>query len=152
MSPRRRTSGAALPGGSYRFYLVPNPTAINDLLSGKSGDLKRVMAGYAGRATVKAKAYAGERVKTRTGTYQRSISASFPRPDEFRIVANTPYAAYLEKGTTGHIIAGNPYLAWPPERSNQGTWQVHNAVYHPGNKGYDILTDAVLDTAKDIGF
>ncbi len=146
-------------GGGVRVILVPDPIAINKMLSGRSGDLKRVMAGFAGRATVKARQYAGQRLNSpltapgrRTGNYERSIHASFPRPDEFRLQADVDYAAALEKGARPHIIRAKnaPMLKFYWQRA--GRWHQDIDVFHPGNRPYKILTDAVLDTARDIGF
>lgn len=148
----RIASSSRTVGGGVSVIVIPDPVALNELLSGRSGDLKRVMAGFAGRATAKARQLAGERLKTRTGTYKRGIRASFPRPDEFRINADAPYSYQLELSTRPHPIVGNPLLAWPPDRSNTGRWVVTPAVQHPGNKGYNIVTDGVLQAAKEIGF
>lgn len=147
-----RASVARNVGGGVRVIIIPNKQAIDNLLSGRSGDLKRVMAGFASRATVKAKELAATRVKTRSGNYRRSIHASFPRTDEFRINADAPYAAGLETGFAAHEIHARnvPLLHFYWE--NQGRWIQTPSVNHPGSSGYNILTDAVLETAKSIGF
>lgn len=145
--------------GGVRVVLLPDAGAINRILSGRSGDLKRVMAGFAGRATVKARQYAGQRLNSpltapsrRTGNYERSIRATFPKPDEFRLESDVEYAAALELGAKPHLIRARtaPMLSFYWQR--KGRWHQDIDVFHPGNRPYRILTDAVLDTARDIGF
>lgn len=154
-----------LPSGgatTNRVTLFVDQTALNNMLSGRTGDLRRVMAGFAGRATRNARALASSRfaiggpyAHRRTGNYKRSIRSSFPQPDELRIEANVPYAAAIELGAGRHPIqahAGKKLtFYWEKKPAGPG-WMVVPRVNHPGNKPYMILTDAVLMTAKEIGF
>lgn len=138
--------------GSYRVVLIVDQTNLNDMLSGRTGDLRRVMAGFASRGTINARNLAEARLGTRSGAYKRSIRSRFTDPQHLRIEANVDYAAALELGTRRHDIPGNPLLAWPPERSKYNRWVVTPSVSHPGNRPYRILTDAVIETSRQLGF
>jgi hypothetical protein len=146
---------ATTPGMSYNAVLVPDLTALNNMLSGRTGDLRRVMAGFAGVATRNARELAVQRFSnnygTRSGNYVRSIRSSFPSADELHIEANVNYATAIELGTGIHSIVGDP-LRWPKERSNTGHGVQTYSVTHPGNKPYLILTDAVIETGRQLGF
>lgn len=147
-------------GGSVTLFV--DQAALNQMLSGRTGDLRRVMAGFAGRATRNARAIALSRFNTggpyahrRTGRYVRSIRSSFPQPDELRIEANVPYAAALELGAGDHPIQAhtNKRLVFYWVKAPGGpAWWIAPRVNHPGNKPYMILTDAVLKTGRDMGF
>jgi hypothetical protein len=148
------------PNWSYQAILIPDTTALNNMLSGRTGDLRRVMAGFAGVATRNARELAVQRFSNnygrRSGNYVRSIRSSFPSADELHIEANVNYAASIELGSTPHGIHGtkppNFMLVWPPERSNTNDWVRTPSVDHPGNKPYRILTDAVIETSRQLGF
>lgn len=127
--------------------------AINNLLSGRTGDLRRTMAGFAGIATQEARSLADQRLQPGTGRYKRSIHATFPRPDTFHLTADTPYAATLELGSKPHIIQARRrrllYFFWEKRQVQFAGPLVH----HPGNqKPKLILTDAIQVAARRIGF
>lgn len=145
-------------GPSYRVIVVPDRNALNNLLSGRTGDLRRVMAGFSGRITRNARNLAaarlnkGTNLSPNTGAYARSLHTRFTSADEFQLRSDVPYAATLELGSRPHGIVGTPLLVWPPSRSNTGDWVATPAVAHPGNRQpYRIMTDAVIETAKEIG-
>ena len=140
---------ATTPGNVTIFV---NQQALNEMLSGRSGDLRRVMAGFAGRGTRNARALAAQMFQRGTGAYSRSIRSSFPRPDELRIEANVPYAAALELGARPHPIYPVRAVFLIFYWDVVADWVAFLSVNHPGNKPYNILTDAVLATAKELGF
>lgn len=146
--------------GQGSVTLFVDQKALNQLLSGRTGDLRRVMAGFAGRATRNARSIARSRfdmggpyAHRRTGRYVRSIRSSFPQPDQLHIEANVPYAAAIELGAGRHPIqARRQKLKFYWVKHPDGPqWVEYPKVNHPGNKPYMILTDAVLQTAKEIG-
>lgn len=136
-------------------------TALNNMLSGRTGDLANVKRGFAGRATrnartlAKTKLSGGPYAYRRTGRYARSIHSEFPKGDELRIVADVPYAAAIELGARPHPIhprmSGQRLLRFQWDVKGMA-WVSFPAVQHPGNRPYLILTDAVLMTAKEMGF
>jgi hypothetical protein len=52
--------------------------------------------------------------------------------------SGSPYAWALEVGAGWHFIEGNPTLAFPWEKSEDG-WFVGPLVFHPGNKPYRFM-------------
>lgn len=140
--------------------IVLDRTALATMLSGRVGDLANIKRGFASRATRNARVLAAARLHggpyayRRTGRYARSIHSEFPTGNELRIVASVPYAAAIELGARPHPIvprrAGRALLRFWWAQSGQ--WEAFPAVNHPGNRPYLILTDAVLETAKEMGF
>ena len=141
--------------------IVLDRTALATMLSGRTGDLRNVMRGYASRATRNARNIArakfdmaGPYAHRRTGRYVRSIHSEFPKGNELRIVADVPYAAAIELGARPHPIyprkSGLALLRFYWDVTGQ--WESFPAVNHPGNRPYLILTDAVMQTAQEMGF
>jgi hypothetical protein len=153
-------SGTGSQSG-MQVRVVLDHTALNNMLSGRTGDLRNVMRGYASRATRNARNLATARLtggpyaSRRTGRYVRSIHSEFPKGDELRIQADVPYAAALELGANPHPIfprnSGKALLHFQWAQMNM-QWVSFPAVSHPGNRPYLILTDAVLQTAQEMGF
>ncbi len=62
---------------------------------------------------------------------------------EGEIVADAPYASFVEEGTRAHVIVPRrgQWLAW--ERP-QGNWHFARQVNHPGSKPYPFMGIAYL--------
>ena len=144
------TSGGVT--GRSRSVVLVDQTALNLLLSGRTGDLKRTMSGLAGTATVEARRLADQRLKPGTGRYKRSIKAAFRDPQHFTLEADVPYAATLELGSRPHVIQARrrPLLYfWWEKRAVQFSGPL---VHHPGNvRPKLILTDAIQLAARRLG-
>ena len=137
--------------GAVRAVVLPDGPAIAALLSGRTGDLRRTLAGFAGLATVEARRLADQRLRNQTGRYKASIRSSFT-DHGFRIEADVPYAATLELGSRPHPIVARraPQLSFYWEK--RGVWFKGVAVRHPGQQQPKlIITDGVLNAARRIG-
>ena len=79
---------------------------------------------------------AKELVPIDTGALRSSISTSCGGLD-YSITASTPYAKYIEDGTSPHVITGNPYLVWDGQINGPV-----KSVNHPGNRAYKYMETA----------
>lgn len=79
---------------------------------------------------------AKELVPVDTGALRSSISTSGSGLN-YDITASTPYAEYIEDGTSPHVITGNPYLRWDGQINGPV-----KSVNHPGNRAYKYMETA----------
>lgn len=79
---------------------------------------------------------AKELVPIDTGALRSSI-ATRGSGLTYDITASTPYARYIEDGTSPHIIKGNPYLVWDGQINGPV-----KSVNHPGNRAYLYMETA----------
>lgn len=65
----------------------------------------------------------------RTGYLRLSVMGK-AEDTEGEISANTPYAKFVEAGTSPHVITGNPWLTFYWQKA--GSWVRFRRVNHPG--------------------
>jgi hypothetical protein len=123
--------------------------ALNRLLHGRTGDVGRVMAGFASLATTEVRKVADERVQTRTGAYKRGIGSTLTSANRVEVRATAPHSIFLERGTRPHLIV--------PRREGgflrfevDGRVIFARSVNHPGTRPYHILRDGVLRAGRQL--
>jgi hypothetical protein len=123
--------------------------AVTKLLHGRTGDVGRVMAGFAGIATEEVRKVSDERIKHRTGRYRRSIRSQVAAGNRVEVHASAPYSIFLERGTRPHIIV--------PRRPGGvlvfkvgGKTIFTRLVHHPGTRPYNILRDGVARAGRKL--
>ena len=101
-----------------------------------TGAIKQAISEELDNTAHKVERQAKELVPVDTGALRSSISTSGGGLD-YSITASTPYAKYIEDGTSPHIIKGNPYLIWDGQINGPV-----KSVNHPGNRAYKYMENA----------
>jgi hypothetical protein len=119
------------------------------MLHGRTGDVGKVMGGFASLATTEVRKVADERVKTRTGAYKRGISSRLVSGDRVEVRASAPHSIFLERGTRPHRIV--PRREGGFLRFTVGNKVVYSrGVNHPGTRPYRILEDGVRRAGRQL--
>lgn len=100
------------------------------------GAINKAVANELDDTAHKVERQAKELVPIDTGALRSSISTSGGGLD-YSITASTPYAKYIEDGTSPHVITGNPYLRWDGQINGPV-----KSVNHPGNRAYKYMETA----------
>jgi hypothetical protein len=100
------------------------------------GAISKAVANELDDTAHKVERQAKELVPIDTGALRSSISTSGGGLD-YSITASTPYAKYIEDGTSPHVITGNPYLRWDGQINGPV-----KSVNHPGNRAYKYMETA----------
>lgn len=100
------------------------------------GAINKAVANELDDTAHKVERQAKELVPIDTGALRSSISTSGGGLD-YSITASTPYAKYIEDGTSPHVITGNPYLVWDGQINGPV-----KSVNHPGNRAYKYMETA----------
>ena len=118
------------------------------LLDGRTGEVGRVMAGFAGVVTRVVRQVADERVHVRTGRYRSGITSTW---DGRRILttATAPYSAILEGGSRPHVIRPRNPDGFLRFTGRDGTVVYAKRVQHPGTRPYRILSDGVIRAGRE---
>lgn len=123
--------------------------AVNKMLEGRTGDVGRVMRGFASLATTEVRKVADERVQTRTGAYKRGITTRQLTGDRVEVSASAPHSIFLERGTRPHpIVPKRPggFLVF----TVGGKTIFARSVNHPGTRAYRILEDGVRRAGRQL--
>jgi hypothetical protein len=116
--------------------------------SGRSGNVDRIMAGFAGRATRQVRQVARERINTQSGKYLRKIRSTVDQQSgRVRVTAGAPYSAILERGSRPHVIRPRKPGGVLRFRVN-GRVVYAKKVNHPGTPAFHILRDGVKRTGR----
>ncbi len=119
------------------------------MLEGRTGDVGRVMRGFASLATTEVRKVADERVQVRTGAYKRGISTKQITGDRVEVRAAAPHSIFLERGTRPHrIVPKRPsgWLVFPWK----GQIVFSKGVNHPGTRPYRIIEDGVRRAGRQL--
>lgn len=101
-----------------------------------TGAIKQAISEELDNTAHKVERTAKELVPIDTGALRSSIATSGGGLD-YEITASTPYAVYIEDGTSPHVITGNPYLIWDGQINGPV-----KSVNHPGNRAYKYMETA----------
>jgi hypothetical protein len=114
----------------------------NKLMAGRNSPVGRIMAAYAGFATIAAKQVQRERITRRTGRYERGFSSRYI-PDgnggRVQLTNSAPQARILEKGSKPHVIRPRAKSVLRFEVGGRIVYT--RRVQHPGTRPYNILRD-----------
>jgi hypothetical protein len=128
------------------------PAQLHGLLVGRSGAVGRVMAGFAGLATVNARRVANERIVSRSGAYVsgiRSSTRSSARGVVVETTASAPHSRVLEKGSRPHVITPTGGKVLKFDGPGGGDTYARYAE-HPGTQPYNILRDGIKRAGRQL--
>ena len=133
-----------------RGTLTLDTAKLDRLLTDRTGNVGKALAGFAGLATRETRRVADERVQRRTGRYWRSIqSTTEGTPRGVRVVTSSiHYGGAPERATRPHVI--RPRRAKVLRFTVGGVTVYARRVRHPGTKARNILRDGVRRAARQL--
>ena len=124
-----------------------NIDELMDMLEQKRNRTKAALEIYANSSATKLQNHArvNKPWTDRTHDARNRLNASWEWKNEnvlsIALSHGVNYGIYLEKGTSPHVITGNPWLYW------QGASHPDKKVNHPGTRPYPII----MPTINEIG-
>ena len=120
-----------------------NTNNLMNMLDQKQSRMKSALGIYANSSATKLQNHARQNKPWTNRTYdaRNRLNATWEwKNDNVLSIAlshGVDYGIYLEKGTSPHIIVGNPYLYW------QGASHPVRRVNHPGSRPYPIIMPTI---------
>jgi HK97 gp10 family phage protein len=95
---------------------------------------------------------AKSKVRVKTGRLKDSIHTVDATPEklEAQVIADTSYAAAIEKGTVPHAIVATSGVALSFTWEAYGEDVAFKSVQHPGSKAYPFMAPALSEHTEDI--